>query len=383
MHKKQTLTIKSLKKCCAVLTDPRRKHGNYQHELIDIMVVALLAILAGASGWDEMHEYGKRKRKHLQRFLTLSHGIPSADTIRRVFERVLPEELETVYRRWVRPFVGGCLTKHIGIDGKTVCGVARHTAGIKKVHMMSAWVREDGISIGQLKVEEKSNEIVAVPLLLDSVDLMGAIVSTDAMGTQKAIAQKIIERGGHYLLPVKLNHSTLYEEIETYFQWAEENAIEKRLLDRYVYTEKGHGRIVTRRVTSTSEVSWLQERGEWKQLRSLVKVTRRCIQGIAERMETQYYISSLEETAEEFERLIRGHWSIENQLHWMLDVIFKEDDCSIHNGHAPENLSVLRKIALAFLKKDCSVNASIRRKRLICAWDDDFAWSLLLDDCTE
>lgn len=242
--------------------------------------------------------------------------------------------------------------------------------------MVSAWVREDNISMGQIITDEKSNEITAIPALLSSLDLRGGIVSMDAMGCQKTIARQIIEQEAQYLLAVKANHPTLMDEIQDYFAWAREDRIEKRFLRHFTQTEQGHGRITTWRV-SACDAGWFEDKKDWPFLHTFICVERTCIRQGNTSKETAYFISSLQADAATFYRLTRNHWSIENQLHWVLDVSFHEDASLLHEGNAVQNLSLLRKFALAAIKADSSIKASINRKRKIAAIDDDFALALL------
>jgi len=227
------------------------------------MVIALLGIICGCESWEEIHDYGETKKKWLKTFLTLKKGIPSADTIRRLFERIKPEEMEKMYREWVLPYVGSCLQKQVCIDGKTVRGAGG------QLHVVSAWIREDGITLGQVKTDEKSNEITAIPELLETLDIKGGIVTIDAMGCQRKISQKVIEQEANYLFAVKLNQPTLYEEISEYFQWAVGDEVESKILSRFEVAQKGHGRISRWRVTASSEVAWFESKSDWVGLTSV------------------------------------------------------------------------------------------------------------------
>lgn len=375
MKREKTLSIKRLIGLCKRIEDPRRVWGNKRHELTTILIIAVLAIISGCEHWEEIHDYGKMKREWLKTLLPMPNGIPSEPTFRRVFARITPEALEEVYRQWVWPYVGSCLNKQICVDGKTLCGVNRR--GDAKLHMVSAWVREDGIALGQLRTEEKSNEITAIPKLLKSLDIWGSVISIDAMGCQREIAQTVIDCQAHYLLTVKDNQPTLHEEIKEYFQWAREDLIESKRISVHTETSYEHGRKVFWRVFATKDTVWFEDHVKWSNLRSFVCVERtRTQDGIAS-TQTAFYISSLEADADVFLRLTRGHWSVENQLHWLLDVAFCEDASLVHTGHAPQNLSLLRKIALALIRLDTSCKASVNRKRKMAAYDDAFALALL------
>lgn len=375
MKRRAYVTVKTLMGLCRQIEDPRRRWGNKRHELTDILIIALLAIVCGCESWEEIRDYGRTKKGWLETFLPLTGGIPSESTFRRVFAMLKPESLEKVYRQWVLPYIGSCLGKQICVDGKASCGVRKRSNAM--LHMVSAWVQEDGLSLGQVKTEEKSNEITAIPALLKTLSISGSVVSIDAMGCQKEIAARIIRGEAHYVLAVKENHPTLYTEIKEYFDWACADCVEEKHLSRYHETNLEHGRITKWQVTSTKDTLWFENKGAWAGLRSFVRVT--CSREDQGRRQTfqRFYISSLETDAAQFHRYIRNHWSIENQLHWMLDVAFHEDQCLVNEGHAPQNLSLLRKIALFLLKTDTSVNASIARKRKIAGWDNDFAFRLL------
>jgi predicted transposase YbfD/YdcC len=245
------------------------------------------------------------------------------------------------------------------------------------LHIVSAWVREDGISLGKLKVAEKSNEINAIPDLLESLEISGSVVTIDAMGCQKDIAKKIIEGEANYVLAVKLNHPTLYEEIKEYFDWAREDSIEKKHLDVYKETTFDHGRMVAYTTFVTTDIIWFEGIKDWQALRSFILVERVRTEKNTTSTEQAFFVSSLQADAKYCSHLVRGHWSVENQLHWMLDVAFHEDECAAHTGNAPQNLSLLRKMALACIRKDTSVKASVARKRKIAGWDNAFALRLL------
>lgn len=287
---------------------------------------------------------------------------------------IQPEALEEVYRQWVRPYIGSLLGKQGCVDGKTVCGASR--MGEMNIHMLSVWVHEDGISMGQIRTEEKSNEITAIPALLSKLDIWGGLISIDAMGCQKAIAELIVERGAQYLLAVKGNQPTLHEEIREYFVWAQSDPIERKFLKTHVSVEKGHGRITKWRV-HTCNAGWFEDKSEWPSLHTFVCVQRTCTRGENVSHESAYYISSLQADAADFGRYVRNHWSIENRLHWTLDVAFAEDASLLHDQYTAVNLSLLRKMALASIKLDSSRKASVNRKRKIAAIDDHFALSIL------
>jgi len=375
MKRKSKLDIERLRELSVHLKDPRRRWGNKRHELVDILIVALLAIISGCEGWEEIRDYGRSKLEWMRTFLTLAHGIPSVSTFQRVFMLIHPEALEMVYRQWVSQYVGGCCGKQVCIDGKSVRGVGKR--GDETLHMVSAWIREDEITLGQIKTPAKSNEITAIPQLLESLDLYGSIVTIDAIGCQIDIARKIRKKEAHYILAVKGNQPTLAEEIKEYFDWALDDPIEKQHLSQHKEIDFDHGRTTKWRIYSTINTVWFESKADWTGLTSFVMVecTRR--RKDKETVQRRYYISSLEADAKYFHQRIRGHWHVENKLHWMLDVAFNEDRSPIHKGNAPQNLSLLSKMALTLLRLDSSKNAGIARKRKIAGWDNDFALSII------
>ena len=332
-------------------------------------------MICGCEEWEEIKDYARTKVEWLRTFLSLKNGVPSESTFRRVFARINPESLEGMYRKWVYPYVGTCCGKQLCIDGKTSRGVQKRSDAA--LHMVSMWVREDQITLGQIKTAEKSNEITAIPQLIQSLDIRGSVVTIDAMGCQKEITKCIQGREASYILAVKENHPTLHQEIKEYFDWALEDAIEQNRLSQYKQTSFDHGRVTKWRVFSTKDTVWFESKSDWAGLTSFVMVECTRVLGEEMRMQRRYYISSLEADAAYFHQAIRGHWHVETKLHWMLDVAFHEDHCLIHQENAPQNLSLLRKMALAMLKMDSSRIASIARKRKMAGWDDDFALSII------
>ena len=272
MKKGEKLTIARLKECCAGIRDPRRERGNFKYALLDVLVIIILAVISGSEGWGEIYEYAVCKEKWLRGFLELKRGIPKPDVYRRVLAALNPRALEEVYRSWVSEYVGSCWHKQVAIDGKTSRGTYKPGCAQERLHMVSAWVREDGISLGQIRTAEKSNEITAIPELLEALDVTGAVVTIDAMGCQRAIASKIVQRKASYILCVKENQPRLKEDISDYFAWAQTDPMERRQLEEYVHVEKSHGRIVRRRTVISHEVSWCTWRSDWANLSTLIMV---------------------------------------------------------------------------------------------------------------
>ena len=366
------------------IPDPRRPGGNIRHKLVDLLVIILLGVISGFETWLEIEDYAHAKEEWLKTFLELPGGIPSNDTYRRLMTRMRPEKLEEAYRQWVLPYVGSCIGKHIAVDGKTICAASNYRLSNEetaegKLHIISAWVREDGISLGQIKTDEKSNEITAIPKMLENMDIKGSVVTIDAMGCQADIAKTIIRGEANYLLALKKNQPSLYESVEEYFKWTRTEPIEKRQLKEYSYEEHEHGRHVHRKVEVCNDVSWIETVREWKQLSSIVCVTRKGEREGRQTEETAYYISSREWEAEEVSKYIQGHWTIENNLHWSLDVAFNEDSSKIHLGYSAENFSIIRKIAQKLLKAETTFKGgSIRRKAKRAALLNEYAEKILM-----
>lgn len=384
MEKAKVLSLDRIMELFEEIPDPRRPGGNIQHKLVDLLVIILLGVICGCETWIEIEDYAHAKYEWLKTILELPGGVPSNDTYRRLMTRMLPQRLEEAYRQWVLPYVGGCIGKHIAIDGKTICTASNYRLSNEetpegKLHIISAWVREDGISLGQIKTDEKSNEITAIPKMLDTLDVKGAVVTIDAMGCQVDIAEKIIDREANYLLALKKNQLNLYESVEEYFKWARTEPIEKKQLKEYRYEEHEHGRHVYRTVEVCNDVSWIETVREWKRLSSIVCVTRKGEREGRQTEETAYYISSREWEADEVAKHIQGHWTIENNLHWSLDAAFNEDSSKIHLGYSAENLSVIRKIAQKLLKAETTFKGgSIRRKARRVALLNDYAEKVLM-----
>lgn len=384
LEKVKVLSLDRIMELFEEIPDPRRPGGNIQHKLVDLLVIILLGVICGCETWIEIEDYAHAKYEWLKTILELPGGVPSNDTYRRLMTRMLPQRLEEAYRQWVLPYVGGCIGKHIAIDGKTICTASNYRLSNEetpegKLHIISAWVREDGISLGQIKTDEKSNEITAIPKMLDTLDVKGAVVTIDAMGCQVDIAEKIIDREANYLLALKKNQLNLYESVEEYFKWARTEPIEKKQLKEYSYEEHEHGRHVYRTVEVCNDVSWIETVREWKRLSSIVCVTRKGEREGRQTEETAYYISSREWEADEVAKHIQGHWTIENNLHWSLDAAFNEDSSKIHLGYSAENLSVIRKIAQKLLKAETTFKGgSIRRKARRAALLNDYAEKVLM-----
>lgn len=358
------------------VTDPRVERTK-DHLLLDILTIAILAVICGADGWVGIETYGKAKEPWLKTFLALPNGIPSHDTFARVFARLDPEQLQAAFLSWVRSVSRLSAGEVIAIDGKTARRSYDKGKGKGAIHMVSAWASQNRLVLGQRKVDAKSNEITAIPELLKVLDIHGCIVTIDAMGTQKAIAQQIIEQGGDYVLALKGNQGNLFEDVEQIFEQALSQNFKGIEYDFYETHDVGHARVEQRRCWSLGQVEWLIDAEKWAQFTSIARVESiRTCEGETS-CEARYYISSLAPDAQRLAEAIRTHWSVENSLHWVLDIAFREDECRIRNGHAPENFTLLRHLAVSALNQEKTANIGIKNKRLRAGWDDDYLLKVL------
>ena len=367
----------SLMRIFSEIEDPRMDRTK-RHHLSDILVISICAVICGAEGWTQVEEFGRAKLKWFRTFLTLPNGIPSHDTFGRVFAKLAPEAFEKCFLKWIEALAHKRHGRLIAIDGKTIRRSFDHADNKAAIHMVSAWCQANNLVLGQIATEEKSNEITAIPRLLELLDLRSAVVSTDAMGCQKRIAQKIIEQKGDYVLQLKANHDSLYEDVKLLFDEGLRNDCQGIAYATAESSDSGHGRVETRRIWTTWETKWFSERNAWKGLSCFICVeSERLIDGACSK-ERRYFISSLDgRDPERLLALTRGHWSVENQLHWCLDVQFREDDCRIRQGHAAENFSRLNRIALNLLKQQTKHKAGIKTKRLRAGWDHDYLLKVL------
>lgn len=364
------------------LPDPRVERTKL-HALGDIVTIAILAVIAGADGWTEIEDYGHSKQAWLATFLELENGIPSHDTFGRVFAKLDPQAFRECFATWVcriREQAGGEAGEtQVAIDGKTSrrTGSKRHKLG--PLHLVSAWACEDRLVLGQLATHHKSNEITAIPELLELVEVKGTVVTIDAQGCQRKIASAITDKGGDYVLAVKDNQPELHEDIRLFFEWAERAAVaEAPEVDVFEHSERGHGRTERRRTSASGDVGWIRaSEGRWQGLCSIAMVERWRSQGEVESYERRFYACSIRPDAERIHRLVRGHWGIENRLHWSLDVAMREDESRVRTGHAAENLSILRHLALNLLKRESTCKRGIKGKRARAGWDDSYLLKVL------
>lgn len=358
------------------ITDPRDERAK-RHNLIDILVIAICGVICGAETWVDIEEFGQSKEAWLRRFLELPNGIPSHDTFGRVFAQIKPEEFRQCFISWVQALREITQGEIIAIDGKTLRRSFDKRSGKGAIHLVSAWAHENRLVLGQVKTDAHSNEITAIPQLLQMLDLSGCIVTLDAMGCQKEIAQIIQEACADYVLALKANHGLLHEEVKLYLDEAIAHHFKDTPHDSYQTLEKDHGRIEHRRYWTTSDIQWLQDKQQWSGLCSIgVVEAQRTIEGHST-IQRRYYLSSLPAQARIFAKAVRAHWSIENSMHWVLDIAFRQDETRIRKDHGPENFAMLHHISLNLLKQNKTSKRSIKGKRLKAGWNHGFLADVL------
>lgn len=357
----------------SVLPDPRRDKCK-KHLLLDIITIAILAVIGGADNFVEIEEFGEAKEEWLKSFLRLENGIPSHDTFRRVFGLIDPIKFQECFVGWIAAIKRETKQEVVAVDGKTLRGSIDRAAEKSALQMVSAWACQSGLSLGQVRCEEKSNEIRAIPELLKLLELKGCIVTIDAMGCQTEIVEQIIEQEADYQISLKGNQGILHEEVREYFQWARSIKFRAIEFDYFESIEKDHGRIEQRRCWAVEDVRWLTGYEKWSGLRSIVvvEVEREELATSRKSCETRYFISSLKASAQLQCETARSHWQIENALHWVLDVAFREDFSRLRKDSAPENFATLRQIALNLLKQNNRTKAGVKAKRLRAGWDNEF-----------
>ncbi len=352
------------------LEDPRQS-GKVWYPLDEVLLLCLLAVIAGAEGWVEVAEFGKAKLDFLRRFRPFANGTPSHDQLGDLYAALDAEAFQSCFIAWV-----GSLTSVgpdiVAIDGKTLRRAYQEGGAKAPIHMISAWSSRQRLVLGQAKVADKSNEITAIPDLLDLLTVKGATVTIDAMGCQKEIARKIKEKEADYVLALKGNQGTLSKDVELFFDEQKAVGFKDTTISRHQTLEKSHGRIETRTYTAVDDIAWLKERHDWVGLKSIVMVesVREIIGGKTE-SETRYYISSLGADAERQGEAIRGHWGVENSHHWVMDMVFRDDECRIRKANAPANFATIKHIAGNLMRRAAGKH-SMRVKRRLAAWDDSF-----------
>jgi predicted transposase YbfD/YdcC len=360
------------------MPDPRVDRTK-KHFLLDILLIALLAVICGAEGWEDMETFGRAKERFLRERLRLPlpHGIPSHDTFRRLFARLDPDAFGRAFTAWTQTLRLTAAGELLALDGKTLRHSFDTAAGQAPIHLVTAWAASNRLVLGQIQVDDKSNEIPAFPALLSLLDLEGCTVTIDAMGCQREIARQIVEQGGDYVLAVKENQPTLLENIRLFFDDVRANGAGAIRCSQYRKVEKDHGRIEIRHYWQVDEIDWLEGKEKWAGLCSIGMVASQRRIGEKETVEERYFISSLPRRGKRLAKAVRGHWGIENQEHYILDCAFREDACRIRRENAPANLATLRRMALNLLAGEPTSKRGVKARLRQAGWDDDYLLRVL------
>jgi predicted transposase YbfD/YdcC len=373
----------SIVKHFAALPDPRLTRAR-RHSLLDILVIALCAVICGAESFSAMADYGYSKETWLRTFLELPGGIPSHDTFARVFARLDPAAFSRCFLSWVQAIQEKTDNEIVSLDGKRLRRSLNKATGSAGIHMVSAWSWHNRLVLGQVKTDDHSNEITAIPQLLSMLDVAGCIVTIDAVGTQKPIAEQIVDQGADYLLALKRNQPELYEDAQSYLN----NWIARKFRDEndavvehstYQTRDGEHGRIEARRYWAMPLPAWIDSKHKWAGLRSLAAVEAERIVDGKTSIHRRYYITTLNPDAKRIGHAIRNHWGIENRLHWVLDMSFREDESRIRTSNAPQNIAALRHVALNLIRSEKRQQKSVKRKQLLAGWRNDYLEQILLD----
>ena len=360
------------------LTDPRIERSK-EHLLIDIVAIAILAVISGADGWGAIELYGKTKYEWLKGFLELPNGIPSHDTFSRVFARIEPKQFQECFLSWVNSITQKLELEVIAIDGKTMKQSYDRNQSQKPLHIVSAWSASHQLVLGQKKVNKKSNEVTAIPALLELLEIEKSIITNDAMGCQKEIAALIIKKKGDYLLALKGNQKLLHKDVKDWFHLARKEEFAGREHSYYQQIEGGHHRVEKRQIwtVAVSELPSLHNQSLWTGLKTVVMIVSERRLWNKTTTEVRFYLSSLASNAEKISQAIRSHWGIENSLHWTLDVTFSEDKSRIRKDHSPENFALLRRLAVNLLKQEKGFKGSLKMKRYLAGMDNNYLVQIL------
>jgi predicted transposase YbfD/YdcC len=365
--------------------DPRRQCKNLRHALVDVLVLGFCGVLCGCEDFVEIEAFARSKEDFFRRFLELPGGIPSHDTFRRVFQAVCPQALQQCLLGWLKGAQQTALPGEgevIAVDGKTLRRTFDRARGLGALHLVSAWATTNGLTLGQVAVDAKSNEITAIPQLLELLDLKGCVVTIDAAGCQKDIAAQIVAKEADYVLALKDNQPTLHKQVSDYFLGQLEKAGAERKLRHRREVEEGHGRTETRETFVAPATEAMVAAGAWLGLASIALVIRRCVDHATGKAsdEVRYFISSLPAKVKRLAQAVRQHWGIENGLHWVLDVAFNEDRMRQRDRNGIENLALLNRLAVSLLRQDKTIKAGVKCKRKTAGWDDDYLLHLLFDN---
>ena len=369
----------------AAVPDPRRQCKNLRHRLVDVFVVGFCGVLCGCEDFVELQTFGRKKEDFFRRFLELPQGIPSHDTFRRVFQAVCPQALQRCLLQWLQGLrqaaPAAAQGEVVAIDGKTLRRTFDRARSLGALHLVSAWATANGLTLGQVAVDAKSNEITAIPRLIELLDLKDCVVTIDAAGCQKEIAAQIVAKEADYVLALKGNQPTLYEQVSDYFLEQLEKEGPDRKLRHQREVEEGHGRSETRETFVAPATKAMVASGAWLGLATVVLVIRRCVEHATGKAsdEVRYFISSLPAKVKRLARAVRQHWGIENGLHWVLDVAFNEDRMRQRDRNGIENLALLNRLAVSVLRQDKTIKAGVKCKRKAAGWDDNYLLHLLFD----
>jgi predicted transposase YbfD/YdcC len=353
------------------ITDPRVNRQK-KHQLQDIFFISICAIICGADNWVTVEEFGVAKKEWFTEVLGLENGIPSHDTFGEVYAAIDTDQFSVCFSRWIADLANITEGEVIAIDGKCLRRSIDKASKRAAIYMVSAWAQQNNLVLGQVKVDDKSNEITAIPKLLSRLDIAGAVITIDAMGCQKKIATQIKKQAGEYVFSLKGNQGNLHDDVKTFFTSSLSPTVAS------VCYDGGHGRIETRSIRATADTAWLQERHDWKGLQSIIAVTSKREIGDKVTEETRYFISSLDASdPKRLEPVVRAHWAIENNLHWVLDIAFDEDSNRTRKGHSASNLAVIRHIALNLIKAEKTSKVGVKIKRLKAGWDNDYLLRIL------
>jgi predicted transposase YbfD/YdcC len=357
------------------IQDPRLQRKQL-HKLDDIFFMTLCAVICGCDGWVAIEKFANIKRNWFEQYLSLENGVPSHDTFGRVFSLIDPEQFQTCFSTWIKDIVKSVTGDVIAVDGKCLRRSHDKSSNKSAIYMVSAWSHDNQLTLGQVKVDEKSNEITALPALLENLDITGGIITTDALNTQKKSAEVIVSKGADYVTALKGNQSRLHDDVILFFENTPTSYANS--LNTYKSVDACHGRIEERIVTSCNQIEWLTAHYSHPHLASIISVTSRRFHEDKWSQETRYFISSVKHNdAEKFAHYVRAHWGVENNLHWTLDMAFDEDHCRIRQGYAAQNMAILRHISLNLLKSDTGNKVGIKIKRQMAGWDNDYLLKLL------
>lgn len=368
---------KNIEEVFGDLEDPRRETDNKRHKLLDILVIAICGSICGANDFVAIARFGRAKAEWFGSFLELPNGIPSHDTFNNVFAKLSSESFESCFISWVSQISHLLPGEVIAVDGKTLRRSHDRSESLSAIHMVSAWARDNSLVLGQIKTEEKSNEITAIPELLKRLALDGCLVTIDAMGCQKKIVETIVKQNAEYLIALKENQPKLYEAVRSHFEEANAQSWEGSDIDFAETVEKSHGREEERRCWVSYDVESIENSEQWQELKTLVMIESERTLNEKTSIEHRYYISSSTRDAEYLLQASRQHWSIENSLHWVLDIVFREDESRIRKDAAAQNMALLRHIALNLLKRETTEKVGIQNKRLMAGWDHNYLRTIL------